>query len=370
MKVWQYAEYGNINSLELNELEHKGSLNPGWAEVQVHSISVNPLDFKIFAGEQKLLSNWFIPFTPGVDFSGTIHEIASTGSKKGFTQGQRVYGMVNPFSTGGTAKEYIRVPLKYCSPIPKNMSFEEAAALPAAGISAIAALEPWLAKTDLAMAVQSSWHSGEDKGKNSEWEIVKALAKKRFSKQDILVSGAAGGVGHILLQILNAFDANIHAISSDNKREFLSSYSLKNWYDYQKLSNQEILESLVETWKQNLKINQFTGIIDCAGSFEFDDYRYAYKLIKKKKDAQKFRVSRVSVANSKIFAALFFKLFSPYPFHFFLAQPGFYLQALSFLTKELNLKPRIIQHFPMAELAKALEMVGTGHQAGKIVLSW
>lgn len=205
----QYRSWGGPDSLEYGKSPPPG--RPGWGgiQVRVHAISVNPVDWKILAGEQiagvrlmHLLSRRRSPLFPrvfGSDFSGEVLESRSPE----FKPGDRVAGMLSPIS-GGSGSTRINVRAAHCISLPVGFSWEQGASLPAAGISALA--------------------------------VCRSFPPR--SRGKVLLIGAAGGVGSIALQILADRGYEVHAVGREHQAQLLKELGAFNvvprnhWLDY------------------------------------------------------------------------------------------------------------------------------------------
>lgn len=152
---------------------------PGEVVVDVHAASVNPLDWMLRNGYFRPRAGWEFPLVFGADFAGTVRAVGE--GVDGFTPGVPVYGDASPISgRQGAHAERLAVPAARVHPIPKGLTFEQAAALPTAALTVLDGL----------------WRCGPVRGKR------------------VLVIGATSGVGHFALQIAGARGARITAVCS------------------------------------------------------------------------------------------------------------------------------------------------------------
>jgi NADPH:quinone reductase-like Zn-dependent oxidoreductase len=152
--------------------------------VQVRAVSVNPVDWKIRQGVLKLVLGSKFPKIIGTDFAGIIAEV-DPGSDD-FKDGDRVYGAIPAFSgKPGALAEIALVHKKYLRAMPDGLSFEDAAALPVAALTALNGL--------------------------------RRCGVKEGTK--VLVNGATGGVGHFGVQAAKAKGAHVSATCSPGNRE-------------------------------------------------------------------------------------------------------------------------------------------------------
>jgi NADPH:quinone reductase-like Zn-dependent oxidoreductase len=167
--------YGGPEVLRIGELPDP---NPGRGEVvvAVEASSLNPVDWKIRRGDVRLLSGRRFPRVLGTDVAGTV---ASAARGAGWREGDRVYGMTaTVLGRPGAHAERVRVAGRRLRRIPEALPFEEAAALPVAGLTAVHGLRG-----------------------------VGPLQGRR-----VVVVGATGGVGHLALQIARARGAVVTAV--------------------------------------------------------------------------------------------------------------------------------------------------------------
>jgi len=196
MKAIVYCDYGVAN-LKLAEIA-KPTPTDDQILVKVHAASVNPLDWHFIEGTPKIMRAMGVglrkPKDPrlGVDFAGTVEAVG-----KKFKAGDEVFG-----GRDGAFAEYIcprtdrAVALK-----PANITFEQAASVNIAGITALQALR--------------------DKGKVQPGQTV-------------LINGASGGVGTFAVQIAKSFGAEVTGVCSTRNLEMVRSLGADHVIDYTK----------------------------------------------------------------------------------------------------------------------------------------
>lgn len=197
MRALRYHRYGSPDVLQIDELPEP-SPPAGHAKVRIAAAGLNPVDWKLLAGHVRLIP-LFRPPPRGVafDFAG---EIASIGG--GATQrhlGERVMGSLLPFGRDGACSDYVIIPYDRMLPLPSEIDFVHAAALPIAAGTALQAL------TDAA-----------------------GLA----AGQRVLIIGAAGGVGHFAVQIAKHLGAYIVALCSAANVDFVRGLGADEAVDY------------------------------------------------------------------------------------------------------------------------------------------
>lgn len=197
MRAIVYEEYGQPDVLHLAEVAKPV---PGDDEVlvKIHAVSVNYVDYHVMTGESILLRAMNGIRKPrkkilGDDIAGVVESIGA--EIKHFKPGDAVFGICN---TGGFA-EYRCLPETYLAQKPDSMTFEQAAAIPTAGITALQGIRD---------------HGQIQKG------------------QKALVVGASGGVGMYAIQIAKSFGAQVTGICSSRKMGFVRSIGADQVIDY------------------------------------------------------------------------------------------------------------------------------------------
>jgi len=178
MKASYLVSYGQPGSLQYGELAEP-VLQKNSLLVQVKAVSVNPVDWKIRQGVLRLIQGSKFPRIIGSDFAGIVMQVAPEITD--FKSGDRVYGAISAFSgKPGALAEIANVHQKDVRAMPEWLSFEEAASLPIAALTALNGLR----------------RCGVRQGTR------------------ILVNGATGGVGHFGVQAAKAKGAHVTATCS------------------------------------------------------------------------------------------------------------------------------------------------------------
>jgi NADPH:quinone reductase-like Zn-dependent oxidoreductase len=130
MKAAQQTNYGEVrNVLTLrDDVPVPGKLSSKQILVRVNAASINPADWKVLNGNMSLINRVSFPHIPGFDVAGVVVDVGS-GVKR-LKPGDKVYG--NTAFTGGGYAEYVRENESMFALKPKNLTMEEAAALPIA----------------------------------------------------------------------------------------------------------------------------------------------------------------------------------------------------------------------------------------------
>jgi len=136
MKAVIIEKFGPPEVLQICDRE-KPQVKKDELLVKVKAISLNPLDYKVRNGSMGPLFRLMLPKIVGSDFAGVIEEAGTETAE--YKAGERVFGSLSPFKSGACA-EYIAVKADQVAPIPDEISYEEAAALPIAGLTALQSL--------------------------------------------------------------------------------------------------------------------------------------------------------------------------------------------------------------------------------------
>jgi NADPH:quinone reductase-like Zn-dependent oxidoreductase len=224
-----YNQFGNESVLDLT-VQPIPTFKNDELLIRVKAVSINPLDWKVYGGEMKLMSGSKFPKAVGIDFSGIIENTGDLVSR--FKAGDNVIGMMDVFK-GGALADYVIVKEAALSLKPANISFEQAAALPVTGLSAIQIID------ELAAV-----------GKN----------------QDILINGATGGIGLFAVQIAKQRGAKVTAVVGSNGVD-----EAKKWG----------ADTIIDRSKQNVLLmpQRFDAVIDLSTTLPFNS---AKKLMKSK----------------------------------------------------------------------------------------
>jgi NADPH:quinone reductase-like Zn-dependent oxidoreductase len=194
MRAARIGRYG-ADALEVVEVP---TPRPGAGEVlvEVHAASLNPIDWKLADGRLRSHFDPPLPHVMGRDFSGVVAAVGET--VEGLSVGEAVYG-VGAAARDGSHAEYVAVEPKLLARRPRGLSHVEAAALPLAGLSAIAG--------------------------------VIATADVRRG-QKVLVHAGAGGVGSLAIQMARHLGAHVAATASAANLDYVRRLGAEVAIDY------------------------------------------------------------------------------------------------------------------------------------------
>ena len=135
MKAMVIREYGSAEVLKYEEVEAP-KIKPDELLVKVHAASVNPVDWKIRKGMLKIITGNKFPIIIGFDLAGVVLEVGSQVTN--FKVGDEDFASLGV--PGGAYAAIAAVPQKVAAPKANSISFEEAAALPVAALTALQSL--------------------------------------------------------------------------------------------------------------------------------------------------------------------------------------------------------------------------------------
>jgi len=311
MKAMVIREYGSASVLEYEEVEAP-TIKPDELLVKVSAAGVNPVDWKIRKGMLKVITGNKFPMILGFDLAGEVLKVGSQVSD--FQVGDKIYGSLGV--PGGAYAQLAAVPQKVAAPKADSISFEEAAALPVAALTALQSLRD------------------------------KANLKP---SQTVLVNGASGGVGIFAVQIAKALGAEVTGICSRKNIDFVKSLGADFTIDY---TEQDFTQNQV----------QYDIIFDAVGKQIFDNCKKVLK-------PNGVYVTTLPNLQNMVSIGLT-SLFGNKKAKFILAQPNTAdLIYLNELIEAGKLRVVIDRTYPLKELAAAHIYSESERARGKIVIN-
>ncbi|MET7440262.1 MULTISPECIES: NADP-dependent oxidoreductase [unclassified Streptomyces] len=285
--------------------------SPGPSEVlvRVRAAGVNPTDWKHRATGGFLKEP---PFVLGWDVSGVVEAVGLGVAV--FKPGDEVFGMLPyPFGVGSHA-EYVTAPARAFARKPASVDHEQAGALPLAALTA--------------------------------WQVLVDTADVRPG-QRVLIHAAAGGVGHLAVQIAKARGAHVIGTASAAKHDFLRELGVDEPIDYRETDFAEtvrdvdvVLDTIGGDYRfRSLRVLRPGGLLVSilpSGATDFIE------------EAEKLGVRAVEMLVEADHAGM---------------------NAIAGLVEEGKLRATIAGSFPLAEAAKAHALGDTGRTTGKLVLT-
>ncbi|MGM0839943.1 MAG: NADP-dependent oxidoreductase [Bacillota bacterium] len=308
MKAIIINQYGDKEVLQEKELDQP-VIGDNQILLENHATSINPIDWKVRAGYLKDMLDFEFPIILGWDAAGVI---AETGKNvQGFEVGDRVFA--RPATTReGTYAEYVAVDDELLAKMPDSMSFEEAAAIPLAGLTA--------------------WQCLVDFGQIKEGDKV-------------LIHAGSGGVGNFAIQIAKSFGAYVATTASGKNEEFVKSLGADQFINYREEDFSEVLQD-------------FDLVLDSMGG---EVQSNSYKVLKKNGKLVSIAQPPSEEEAEKYGVKAEFLWLDP---------KGEQLEKLAELYESDQLKPVIGETFDLSEqgLKDAHALSETHHAQGKIVI--
>jgi NADPH:quinone reductase-like Zn-dependent oxidoreductase len=324
MKAIIYNQYGTPDVLELSEVQ-KPIVKENEVLVKVYAASANAADAHLLSGliPRLMGHGWLHPKNriPGADMAGVVEAVGK--NVRDFKPGDEVYGDLAGCGFG-TFAEYVAANENALALKPSNLSFEEAAAVPMAAVTALQGLRK----------------KGE----------VKA-------GQKVLINGASGGVGTFAIQIAKAFKAEVTAVCSTGKIELVRSLGADHVIDYTKQDFTDLANH------PNGKL--YDLIIGANGYRPISQYK---KLLNEN-GIYVMTGGTGSQFLEVIFLGPIISMRGNKKIDHLMAKPNRRdLEVVKSLIELGKIKPVIEQCFPLKDAAKALWHIKNGHAKGKVVI--
>ena len=319
MKAIVYTKYGPPDVLQLKEVE-KPAPKDDEVLIKVHAASLNAYDWHLLTADiflVRLMGGGLLKpknKIPGADMAGRVEAVGRNVMQ--FRLGDDVFGDIGH---GGFA-EYACAHENRLASKPANLSFEEAAAVPMAALTALQGLR--------------------DKGRIQPG-------------QKVLINGASGGLGTFAVQIAKSFGAEVTAVCSTGKMDLARSIGADRVIDYTK---EDFTKSAPH----------YDLIFAANGYHPILDYRRALApkgsyVVAGGAWAQMFQAMLlgpwISMAGSKKMGGLVAKV-DPKDLVF-----------IKELLEAGKVKPVIDRRYPLSEVPEALRYLGEGHARGKMVIT-
>lgn len=325
MKALQIVKYGEIkDSLSINEIE-KPAVKTNDVLIEIKAASLNPIDYKLVEGHLKDMVPLDLPSTIGFDVSGVVVEKGADVNN--FQIGENVYSRV-PQEQMGTVSEFVAVNSDVVAKKPANISFEEAAGLPLAGLTAIQALE-----------------------------------RVGIKENDrVLIHAGSGGVGSLAIQYAKAKGAYVYTTTSTKNVAWVKALGADHVIDYKTEDYKKIAHNLdivfdtlgnnytteaFELIKEGGKVTSIVGPLDeeTAKHMGMTDYKLPEQL------------SKLISEKSAIYKLTWM-------------QPnGEQLSAITALVENGNMKPIVDKVYSFENSIEAYLYLASGRAKGKIVIS-
>lgn len=307
MKAIIINEFGGIDKLQLAEVK-KPDHRENEILIKVKAAGLNPVDTKIRSGKHISCSTLPLPAILGKDVSGVVESIGA--NVKGFKVGDAIFGCIkNTYAT------YVTASPDFIVKKPQNVSYDIAAAVSLAGLTAYQAIHDHL---DISTG------------------------------QRILIQSAAGGVGHLAVQFAKLRGAFVSGTASGKNMKFLKDLGVDQPINYKTERFEEVatdIDAVMDTMGgeilyRSIGLVKPGGRVVCLPSSTKDDPK------------------AIALAREKGVELIWFMM-----------QPEKeILQCISDLLEDGKLKVEIQQIFPMQEIAKAHQLIESQGVRGKVIM--
>jgi len=280
--------------------------------VKIHACSVNPVDWKVLRGDFKLVTGRKPPIVLGGDFAGVVDRVGA--SVTAYAVGDPVWGHINAFK-GGAYAEYIVVDEVNIDAKPSGLSFEDAASVPLAGLTAYQAL------------VHHAKVSGSDR---------------------VLINGCTGGIGTLAVQIAKALGCTVTGICSGKNADLARQLGCDQVVDYHET---DLLKSGLE----------FDVFFDAVGNVPFGRARAVL--------SPAGRYVTVVPSTMGLFVGSWLNAIRSQKYHAFLVESSSEdLAELRRMVEGGQMKTMVQDIYPINQISAANQQSSTGRTVGKIVL--
>lgn len=322
MKAVVYDAYGPPDVLQLREVPDP-ELGETDVLVRVRAAAANPLDWFAFTGTPYIARPGFGLMKPhakklGADLAGVVEAVGAAVTR--FQPGDEVYG------TGkGTFAELVAVTEGVSlTPKPANLTFEEAAAVPVAGLTALQALR--------------------DKGSVQPGH-------------EVLINGAAGGVGTFTVQIAKSMGAHVTAVCSTKNVDLVSS-----------LGADEVVDYTQEDFTRG--VPRYDLMIDVAGSRPWSEVKRVLRPNATVVIVGGPKANRILGPLGHMLGMTAGALIARQRTTFFISKENVGdLMTLKDMIEAGKVKPVVERTYPLDQVPEAMTYLGSGHVQGKLVIS-
>ncbi|MGE0487610.1 MAG: NADP-dependent oxidoreductase [Vulcanimicrobiota bacterium] len=330
MNAWGIHSYGGPEKLELLEVPEP-ACRPNELLIAIQAASLNPLDWKLREGMLRRIRPTRFPLLLGNDLSGTVERVGD--QVEGFAVGDEVFARV-PKSSIGTLAEKIAVHSAAVAHKPGNLSHQQAASIPLAGLTA--------------------WQALHDVGELQ-------------AGQKVLIQAGAGGVGSLAIQLAHLAGAEVATTASAAKHELVRSLGADHAIDYRKEAFEKLLHGydlVLDTLGGETLIRSFDilkpggKVVSIAGPL--DPYT-AEQLQLNGLLRRAIRIMSWSVRRRARQKDCHYR-------YLFMRPDGKQLAHLGELLRAGQLRPLVDKVYPFAQVKEAFAYAETGHASGKVII--
>jgi NADPH:quinone reductase-like Zn-dependent oxidoreductase len=331
MRAYVLKHYGGPEGSQLMDVPAP-SMGPRDILVGVRAAGLNPVDFKFRQGKLRAILRPKLPFVLGNELAGEVIAVGSDVTR--FRVGDRVFARVAKDRAGAFAEQAC-VDEDHAAPMPQDVDFTAAAAVPLAGLTALQALRDEL---------------GVRPG------------------QKVFISGGAGGVGTFAIQIAKWLGAHVTTTASKRGEALVRSLGCDEVIDYtaQDISEAgggfdagfdlvggKTLEQMFEIMRPGTRIVSIAAVPEPQTAIDDLGGRRALSAV--------FWIMSYSIRSRARRAGISYR-------YLFMHPSGRDLAQLSELIEQGKLKVIVDKTYPFARISEALAYVESGRAKGKVVV--
>ena len=333
MRALTLTRYGGPDATELRDDVPVPSVGANEVLVKVRAAGLNPVDFKTREGQLKVIRRYPLPAVMGNEAAGVVEAVGTRVTR--FAIGDRVYARLDKDSMGGLA-EWAAVHEGHLAKMPASLTFEEAAAVPLAALTALQALRDEL-------------HLARD--------------------QRVFIPGGAGGVGTFAIQIARHLGAKVATTASPRGEALVRRLGADVVIDY----TRERFETV---------LRDYDAAFDLLGG---DDLARTFAVVKRGGTVVSIagmpepETARRDLSRGGALAALFWAIsfgtrrtaarHGVRYRYLFMHPSGADLETIAALIDAKKIEVVIDKVFPFAEAKEALAHLEQGRAKGKVVVS-
>ena len=313
MRAVGIREFGGRDKLEVLDVPEP-KVPPDFVKIRVHAAGVNPVDWKIREGRVEPRFTHVFPVVLGWDAAGVVEEVGPGVSE--FAPGDEVFAYCRKHFIGeGTYAEYVSVQVGACARKPSSLTFEQAAAVPLAALTAYQSL---------------FFGAGLTAG------------------ETVLVYAAAGGVGGFAVQLALDAGAEVIGVASERNRDYVLGLGAYEVVDYTEV---DVVDAVREFVPDGVDV-----VVDTVGG---DSLTRAV-------DAVRDEGRIVSIIQPPADDA--FRRRGITPSYVFVRPDGEQLEEIAEMAQNDRLVVELEEVVPLEDAARAHELSETGHVRGKLAL--